>query len=402
MAQDKEFKMTNYPFEYTRPHQKDKIFSVSYVPRKKLTNMIDEWQELLENSLEINPCYAPAFSLEIFKQQKRGLQSGCITIRCSQTSKEDKTSKLVGLLPISTLITAPFGLIGFAQVQTSHFSGSASPLFHNECETEVMEALFGWAQEFNILLRFKEFRLETPIGVLFCNHLEENKFANYRSEIMPRPAVILDGSNFEKYLVRLKAKTKQTLRRKKRQLEKLGSYSFTSDNHLAESPTLEEFIALEDASWKGQAGTSIAKDIQANQLVLRAIAQPDFPGARIDAIRLNGRAIAMTLHIGLGHSALFFKSAFDESLSKYSPGLLIHLETLEALLKEKWADHLDSCVGNTRSVSPIWQETVTSCTILISPKTTKGNVGFIVSKFTFVSLDRAKNLAKRVLSRFRH
>ena len=121
------------------------------------------------------------------------------------------------------------------------------------------------------------------------------------------------------------------LRRRRRQLERLGELSVervTTDAQLGER--LEEGFALEESGWKGRAGTAIAQQ-KRRRAFYTALA---FGAARhgylaLFFLRLDGRPIAF--HFGLAYGGVYYvpKLAYDEALEGCSPGLVLLEEAVK-------------------------------------------------------------------------
>jgi hypothetical protein len=64
--------------------------------------------------------------------------------------------------------------------------------------------------------------------------------------------------------------------------------------------------------------------------------------ARADMLRLEGRPIAVSLALVCRGTAHLLKTAFDESLRAYAPGIVLEAEIVRACHEERFADRLDS------------------------------------------------------------
>jgi len=128
------------------------------------------------------------------------------------------------------------------------------------------------------------------------------------------------------------------LRRRRRQLERLGTLRVervTDASMLGER--LEEGFALERRGWKGREGTAIVQDERTRAFYT----QVAFGAARhgylaLFFLRLDGKPIAF--HYGLVHGGVYYvpKLAYDESLEGCSPGLVL----LEEAIKDGMAGGL--------------------------------------------------------------
>jgi hypothetical protein len=72
---------------------------------------------------------------------------------------------------------------------------------------------------------------------------------------------------------------------------------------------------------------------------------------------LDGRAIAMLINFRTPPGSWSFKIAYDETLSQFSPGVLIELENLKRVLEDPEIDWMDSCaVENHPMINSLWGE----------------------------------------------
>lgn len=163
----------------------------------------------------------------------------------------------------------------------------------------------------------------------------------------------------ESYLEQsLSGKKRKELRRQFARLAERGTVTVerrTDGEGLAQ--WTEDFLALEAAGWKGTAGSALACDPATARLLREAL-----PGAaargRLErlALRLDGRPIAMLATFTTAPGAFSFKTAFDESLARFSPGVLLQRENLNLLAREGIA-WCDSCAGKDHPmIDHLWRE----------------------------------------------
>ena len=138
-------------------------------------------------------------------------------------------------------------------------------------------------------------------------------------------------SSYEELLEAKSPAFRANLRRRRRQLEKMGALTverFTGLEGLAER--LDEGFALERSGWKGRRGTAIAQDTRT-----RAFYTEVAKGAALNGylslffLRLDGRPIAF--HFGLVYDGVYSvpKLAYDEELRGASPGLVLLEEAIK-------------------------------------------------------------------------
>jgi CelD/BcsL family acetyltransferase involved in cellulose biosynthesis len=145
-------------------------------------------------------------------------------------------------------------------------------------------------------------------------------------------------SDYEELLIGKSAQFRANLRRRRRQLERLGRLTFervTTESNLLEC--LDEGFELERRGWKGREGTAISQD-GATRAFYTELARESARNGRLclSFLRVDGRPIAF--HFGLIDGGIYYvpKLAYDESLKGCSPGLVL----LEEAIKRGIADGL--------------------------------------------------------------
>ena len=75
------------------------------------------------------------------------------------------------------------------------------------------------------------------------------------------------------------------------------------------------------------------------------------------SLRLNGRPISMKHNLLTKSGGFAFKIAFDEKFSKYSPGLLLELESIRRVCEDSRIPWMDSCAAARHPMANrIWRE----------------------------------------------
>ena len=117
------------------------------------------------------------------------------------------------------------------------------------------------------------------------------------------------------------------------------------------------FLSLEQAGWKGAAGSALACAPQTRSLFIEALT-----GAaalsRLErlTLSLDGAPITMLATFLAGEGAFSYKTAFDEHYARYSPGVLLQRENL-ALLNDPEIMWCDSCAAADHPmIDHLWRE----------------------------------------------
>jgi len=120
---------------------------------------------------------------------------------------------------------------------------------------------------------------------------------------------------------------------------------------------IEDFLALERAGWKGAAGSALACTPE-TAAFFRDVVSGAHAAGKLDIIRidLDGVAVAMLVNLLAPPGAFSFKTAFDERLSRFSPGVLLQIDNLQLLARGDIA-WMDSCaVENHPMINSLWGE----------------------------------------------
>lgn len=133
------------------------------------------------------------------------------------------------------------------------------------------------------------------------------------------------------YEARVSAKTRSLHRRRRRQLAALGRLEVSVARTPAQlEAALEEAFRLHALRWAGRpdgSGFVTPTGMRFHRAVIHRLAELDVP--RIVTLRLDGRAIAFHYFFAFEGCMYVHRLAFDPALSRYSPGLVNTLDTIQ-------------------------------------------------------------------------
>jgi CelD/BcsL family acetyltransferase involved in cellulose biosynthesis len=110
----------------------------------------------------------------------------------------------------------------------------------------------------------------------------------------------------------------------------------------ADPARLDGYLALEAAGWKGREGTAVAckeEDVRLWRKVTSRLAERGWLEWHV--LERDGRPAAMHLAARIGRAVLLLKLAYDETLSKASPGALLLARTVEREIDRGVADEVN-------------------------------------------------------------
>ncbi len=161
---------------------------------------------------------------------------------------------------------------------------------------------------------------------------------------------------------------RKEMRRQWRQLEDMGTLEFTVARQPAEIRfRMEEFLALEASGWKGRKRTALVVDRYRAAFAREAITNlAEADAVRIHTLDLNGKAIASIVVFMMAGEAFTWKTAYDETFARFSPGKLLIARLTEWNLDDANITRTDSCaVPDHPIVGRLWAEREEMGTLMI-------------------------------------
>jgi len=150
--------------------------------------------------------------------------------------------------------------------------------------------------------------------------------------------------------------TRKKLRQDWNRLTATGAVEVINDRSVGGAKqAFETFLALEQASWKGEEGTALLsdpRDCAFARRLLQSLAEQR--NASVALLRVNGEAIAAQVLMYCGTTAYTWKTAFSSSYAKYSPGTLLVDKITEELLSSSHIQSIDSCAAEASFMGQLW------------------------------------------------
>lgn len=134
-----------------------------------------------------------------------------------------------------------------------------------------------------------------------------------------------------------RSRLKKILRKGYKGLEREGPLRFQAITNRDElEPAYKIFLELEMSGWKGRQGTALALAPQSRRFHESFLfSDSDAIAPRINLLFCGERAVAAQLCVVCGDTISLLKIAFDQSLSRYSPGSVL----LDQLLADSCQNH---------------------------------------------------------------
>jgi len=311
---------------------------------------IARWDALARQASEPNPFLESWYLLASL----RALQPARVQLWCLESD-----GALIGLLPVEAARSYYGRPIPHLAGWTHPNSFLGAPLVIRGAETLFWQAL----------LRFAD----THAGLGLFLHLADLPLSGaladaLRSVLAARPhalvwreerAMLASPLSPEAYLEdSMSGKKRKELRRQHARLSETGELKVERHRDATDLPLwIEQFLTLEAAGWKGKAGSALACRPDTAALFREALTGGAQAG-RLErlALTLDGRPIAMLANLLTPPMGFSYKTAFDEGLSRFSPGVLLQRENL-ALLDDDTIAACDSCAAADHPmIDHIWRE----------------------------------------------
>jgi len=137
------------------------------------------------------------------------------------------------------------------------------------------------------------------------------------------------------------------------------------------------FLTLEASGWKGREKTALLSD-ESDEAYLRQIVERGMSQNRLGLYYLgklsvqdsesctSGQTVAILLTFRTGKSELLYKTGFDESFAKLSPGVLNVIAYSQLLVQDKVVDFCDSgAMPDHPMINKVWQDRIALCQLTI-------------------------------------
>jgi CelD/BcsL family acetyltransferase involved in cellulose biosynthesis len=312
-------------------------------------DMVDRaaWEMLSARRIEGNGLFDPGFSLPAaaLAHGARALVAG--------------DAELTGLLPVGSAWSAlklplpllvarqPYGVLGTPLLDATDPEGAAGDL--------LAAAAASGAQA----LLIPDLPLDGAAAEALRRAMARRGPAGVVDDIRHR-AVLHATGDAEDYLrAGLGAKKLKELRRLANRMGDEGEVRFAeATTPDAIGPAMERFLVLEASGWKGRRGTGLGQNPADAGFARRIAAELGAAGKfRVLELWLGETLIAAGTVIRQGDHALFFKIAFDEVWSRFSPGVQLTVELTRRLIADAEIRVADSsAVEGHPMIDHVWRE----------------------------------------------
>ncbi|TPI73100.1 GNAT family N-acetyltransferase [Mesorhizobium sp. B2-8-9] len=349
-------------FASNRPERKLAIY-----PASAGFDLVEELDYLSARTIEPNVFFNPRFLAPAMPR----LEDREVRLAVIRDGDEYR-NRLRLLAPFSVERPAiPLG-VPVMRTWSSPFGPLGTPLVDRDDPVGVIEDFFSMLSRPHLKLPkvfvLPDMRLDGPVASLLTSFADSRGLTMVTTGKVERPVLDSDADGEDYLKASLRAHHYREFRRLKRRLADLGKLEHT----VARGPdeirhAIESFLTLEAAGWKGRERTAMAIDRYRAAFAREAVhrlAEQDM--CRIHLLTLDGRTIACLVVFVEAGVAYTWKTAYDETLSAYSPGTLLMIEVTRQHLDDPNIVMTDSCaVPDHPVMSRLWSERKPMGTLVI-------------------------------------
>jgi CelD/BcsL family acetyltransferase involved in cellulose biosynthesis len=326
-------------------------------------SIVARWDELARVASEPNPFIESWYLLPALRALDPDETVRIILLECGD--------ELVGLLPLANQKRYYRRPIPHLAGWTHPNAFLGTPLIAAGHELAFWRELLAWADRNAgnaLFLHLSELGLDGPVFKALTKVIAEQDRTGAIVHREERALLASTDSPETYFAASLSGKKRKELRRQHNRLGEHGVVAFErlhDDHGLAE--WTDTFLELESGGWKGEAGSALALADTTANLFRSALAGAAVQGCleRL-TLTLDGKPIAMLATFLCAPGAFSFKTAFDESFSKFSPGVLLQCENLMILDRADIA-WTDSCASADHPmIDHIWRERRTVAKISVA------------------------------------
>ena len=342
----------------------------------------DAWRDLTRRA-EANVFADPAFLLPALRYLASKRRVRLVLIW--------ETSQRVKLIGVAA-IEAPLGGLGFARVWRSEQAALGALLVDSGAAASALAALLGWVEATwpwgaGLRLRWLE-----PDGVI--------------AQVVAATAVVEVVETVQRAALQFgSARVRESGKRHKesaRLARRLAEHGRLESRVAGDAAAIERFLSLEAGGWKGARGTALADDPGLAGFAREMLAAFAWEGRlRIHELALDDAPVAAGVELRAGRRAFFWKTAYDEGYSAYSPGVLLTRALTERLIADGDVDFVDSCAApNHPMIDRLWPDRLKLVDLVVARRAKPHFAAAAALARNFVAArDRVKRLAASWLRR---
>jgi CelD/BcsL family acetyltransferase involved in cellulose biosynthesis len=345
----------------------------------QLRRWLPQWQRLVALAADANVFYEPAFLLPALDHLRGGDDVGVVLVHAPPRVNPEASPVLCGLFPVRLLRRFSGLPVRVAEVWRHDQCFLTTPLIRRDSLETVWTALQTWLRETPLFGRRRCDWLHLPMTAgsgpvheMVVDWTERHGAKTllrrrYRRAVLSRP------ESLEQFLsVHVPRKLRQESGRLRRKLEQSGPVTVRVTGS---ADGIDNLLRLEQAGWKGKAGTALASRPSTAGFA-RAAAEALSAAGQLEVLEFSvgARVVAAKLNLLSGRNAFGFKIAYDEEFAALSPGLLLEIENIGNMVRNAHIDWMDSCADPDHPmIDHLWPERRPVESLLLSCGTWRGD-----------------------------
>jgi CelD/BcsL family acetyltransferase involved in cellulose biosynthesis len=362
-----------------------------------LTKVRPAWADLVNRAIEPNAFLEPGFLIPLVQHCGNKTKIGFLLTWTG--TRMDPRHKLLGLLPLSL----PFALPSlFARGASHKYAPLGTPLFDKDQGNEALRQMVGWLRQHHPGLTGLMLTHLPKQGLAFAmlsRHATASQNRLYLFNECERAALARTMAPANQPRNLISGKRRKEYRRQRRRLSESGEISYRSIRDPAQiRQVAEEFLSLEARGWKGARKTALlmaSSDATFFRAMTRSMALEG--KCHIDSLDVDGTPVAMGVILESGGKAFYWKTAYDERLAAFSPGVQLALELTRIQLASPSVALTDSCaIANHSMINHIWKDRVAMTDVLLPIGSAQG-LSFTAGLWREIVQQRLRRAVKSVV-----
>ncbi len=317
----------------------------------RLSHLAEEWSDLCNHAIEPNPFYRPELLLPALRLNLPGATFRIVFVR-------SPSGQLIGMFPFQVGGPRWWGSQVVFRPLTHRYCYVRTPIIREGFIEDNLSSIAEALRQFKLparLIRLHGFALDDE----FEHELTQSSvgLSTFRFTHTRRSALVRGRE------IHPSTKATEEYASKWRKLSQLGELCLKTDG--AGDPLfhrrLSEFLDLEHRGWKASRASSMKSAGAPSEYFSASVVGHAESGLwTVDSVLLDGQPIAMQLNlIDCGRHVVHygFKSAFDDSLARYSPGAVMLNEQRLRFHTSREIDVFDSCADpKNLAVRRLWPD----------------------------------------------
>jgi len=364
----------------------------------RLAEIEADWRDLIGRALEPNVFMHPA----MIRSAERHLACRCVTLLAWRGKGEAKT--LVGLWAFAVGRPPHLPLAPRVLLSPAFPHGYlATPVVDCAAAADALEAMLDFiarARDLPKTIALDPIRADGSTMLALERVLHGRGTAAFAVAEAKRPVLASDLDGTQYFEKALSSSSRKKLRQHRRRLGEKGALKLeVCSAPEAVGKAFEEFLALEAAGWKGRRGSAILCDAAEAGFVREMIAELARRGdAAIHALYLDGRPVSMQIVLRAGPVAFTWKTAYEEAMHDFSPGMLLLEDYTKAFLADASIAGVDSCAFDESSFMAAWSERQAIAQVWLDARRGRSWRLFLLCRLQKAFLDLRAGVKQRYLS----